>query len=209
MQVWEWAGFGLGMGLRHALDADHLAAVATMVDRESDAIRAMRLGAMWGLGHATSFVAVGLPIVFLDLRVPPRFETIASLIVAALLVGLGLARLVGARASDSSPAVEASSARDARPLATGLAHGLAGSAGVALLAVATLESRFAAGGTLAMVALGSMLGMVLATLVLARPLAWTARREGRIRHLARTVPALLSLGLGVVIGRESVSALLG
>jgi len=205
MTTGEWAVFGLGMGLRHALDPDHLAAITTMLDREASAMRAMRLAAMWGLGHGTSFVAVGLPIVLLDLHVPDRFESVASLLVAALLVGLGVFRLFG---STERTGADSTRARDARPLAVGIAHGTAGSAGVALLAAATLDSRVAAGGTLAMVALGTLVGMVLATLVLAKPLAWTASHEGLPRTFARIAPAILSITLGGAIGRDAVVAFL-
>ena len=70
----ELALVALGIGARHATDPDHLAAIATMLDREADLVRASRLAALWGIGHGASFVAIGLPIVLLDLHVPARFE---------------------------------------------------------------------------------------------------------------------------------------
>lgn len=199
----ELALVALGIGARHATDPDHLAAIATMLDREADLVRASRLAALWGIGHGASFVAIGLPIVLLDLHVPTRFEPVASLVVAALLIGLGVGRLV----SVAPPLERGTRAEHARPLVVGLAHGLAGSAGVALLAATNLDSRASAAGYLVLVAIGTLVGMVLATIALARPLVWTARRDGSARHLARLLPAMLSIGLGIAVGRDAIATL--
>lgn len=203
MTTFEWAVLGFGIGLRHALDPDHLAAITAMLDREADVPRAMRLAAMWGLGHGASFVAIGLPIVLFDVRVPARFEPIASILVALLLIGLGVARLLATRRTGSPGETRS----DVRPLVVGLAHGLAGSAALALVAATTVDSRIAAGGYLALVACGTLTGMVVATAALARPLAWTARREGVGRWIAVAAPSLLSIALGAMIGREAIVAL--
>jgi high-affinity nickel permease len=191
---------GLGLGLRHALDADHVVVVSTMLQREPGFWRAARIAALWGAGHSVAFLTVGLMIVVVGLRVPEVFEQGAQLLVAVMLVALGLWHLTRVRRpdpSDDAEPVEHSPA--ARPIAIGLVHGLAGSAGIALLAATTIESRAVAVGYLFLVAIGTVVGMVTLTALLARPIRWTVHREGWLKRAVTILAALLSIGLGVSI----------
>lgn len=65
---------GMGLGLRHATDADHLAVVSTMIQHEKGALRAMRVAALWGLGHTGSFLAVGFFTVLSNVHVPQALQ---------------------------------------------------------------------------------------------------------------------------------------
>ncbi|MDF3067252.1 MAG: hypothetical protein K0R38_2853 [Polyangiaceae bacterium] len=79
---------GLGLGLRHATDADHVAAVTAMLQREPGTMRAMRVAVLWGLGHTASFLVVGLLTVLAGVRLPESFEPAVELLVAGMLVGV-------------------------------------------------------------------------------------------------------------------------
>lgn len=182
---------GVGLGLRHALDADHVVVVSTLLAQEPGRWRAARIAALWGLGHSLTFLGVGLLIVLLGVRVPHGLERAAELAVAAMLISVGAAHLLGALRSARAPRRVAT----ARPVAFGLVHGLAGSAGVALLAATTLSSRWLAASYVCLVALGTVVGMIGLTLALARPIGWTARTE-----VARRVVGAAMGGLGVVLG---------
>ncbi|GAB4216975.1 MAG: hypothetical protein OHK0013_44050 [Sandaracinaceae bacterium] len=191
---------GLGLGLRHALDADHVVVVSTMLQREPGFWRAARIAALWGAGHSVAFLALGLMIVVAGLRVPEVFERGAQLLVAVMLVALGLWHLIRARPrtmADDEETVELSPA--ARPIAIGLVHGLAGSAGIALLAATTIESRALAVGYLFLVAIGTVVGMVALTALLAQPIRWTVHREGLLKRTVTVLAALLGIGLGIRI----------
>src|ERR671923_2122407 len=78
------------LGLRHASDPDHLAAVTTLVasGKERAARRAGALGLTWGLGHATSLFAFGLPIVLYRAYLPDVLQRAAETAVGFLIVGL-------------------------------------------------------------------------------------------------------------------------
>lgn len=78
-----------------------------------------------------------------------------------------------------------------------MVHGLAGSAAIALLAATTIESRSLAVAYLGLVALGTVIGMVALTVVMSRPISWTMRREGSLRHAPTVLAALLSMALGL------------
>jgi nickel/cobalt exporter len=189
----EVLALGLGLGVRHAMDADHVVVVSTLLLREPGAWRAARVAALWGIGHTLTFVGLGLLVVLAGLRVPAAFERGAEVLVAAMLLGFGLWHLATTRRSRPSPEAPKITAR---PIAVGLIHGLAGSAGVALLAATTVRSRPLAAAYLCVVALGTVLGMVGLTLTMARPLLWSLRREG---SLARLV-TLVAGSLGVILG---------
>ncbi len=79
------------LGLRHAFEPDHLAAVSTLATRPAARLwSAARLGLIWGLGHTVTVGAVALLIIVLGVRLPDRFWPAAELLVSALLVLLGV-----------------------------------------------------------------------------------------------------------------------
>jgi ABC-type nickel/cobalt efflux system permease component RcnA len=84
------------LGLRHATDPDHLTAVSSLVlsDEQGKARRASLLGLCWGLGHATTLLAIGLPLVLLDRDLPATIERGAELAVGLVIVALALRLLV-------------------------------------------------------------------------------------------------------------------
>jgi hypothetical protein len=174
--------------------------VSGLVQREPGAWRAARIAALWGAGHTVAFLALGLLIVLAGVRVPAAFEQGAELLVAVMLIGFGAWHLARGRRAVDEAATRAAGAAS-RPLAIGLVHGLAGSAGVALLAATTIESRPVAVAYLGLVALGTVIGMVALTVVMSRPIRWTVRRGGVLQHVVAASVALLSvaLGLGVLI----------
>jgi len=190
---------GIGLGLRHATDADHVLVVSALVQREPGVLRAARIAALWGAGHTVAFLALGLLIVLAEVRIPEAFERGAELLVALMLVGFGIWHLVRSRGTNGGAVQSSVAGASARPLAIGLVHGLAGSAGIALLAATTIGSRPLAVAYLGLVALGTVIGMVALTVLMSRPISWTMRREGRLRSAITVLAAMLSIGLGLAV----------
>jgi nickel/cobalt exporter len=188
---------GVALGLRHATDADHVVVVSALVQREQGAWRAARIAALWGAGHAVTFLAVGLLIVVAGVRIPAAYEQGAELMVAAMLIGLGGWHL--ARGNRCAAALTLPVPAAARPVAIGLIHGLAGSAGIALLAASTLQSPTMAVAYLVVAAFGTVLGMVVLTIAMSRTICWTMRGGGRLGHALTAIPAVVSLGLGLSV----------
>ena len=126
------------LGLRHATDPDHLTAVGTLVagDDRRSARRAGRLGMAWGLGHATTLFAFGVPIVLFRGYLPETVQQVAELAVGVLIMGLAVrlllrwrrGELAGAGGSHEHGGGRARSALSAYGI--GLVHGMGGSAGV-------------------------------------------------------------------------------
>ncbi len=165
--LWIVLAVAVLLGLRHATDPDHIAAVTTLVasGRDRAARRAGELGLAWGLGHAVTLFAFGLPILLLNSYLPQRVQQGAETAIGIVIVYLAVRLLVRWRSGafhvhehghgrEDHTHVHASHGhRHARtPLgafAIGLVHGMGGSAGVGILLVASVEST-----PLALAALG-------------------------------------------------------
>lgn len=169
-------GVSMLLGLRHASDPDHLAAVTTMVasGRDRAAHRAARLGFTWGLGHATSLFAFGLPVVLYSAYLPEVVQQAAETTVGFMIVLLSL--LLLSRWRRGYYGHHGHAHRRARTglqaYGIGLVHGMGGTAGIGLLLLATIHSRllaiaalgiFAACTALSMAVLSTGFGLALAS----------------------------------------------
>jgi ABC-type nickel/cobalt efflux system permease component RcnA len=245
-------GFLLGIG--HATDPDHIIAVSTIVSREQSLARAARIGALWGVGHTATILAVGAPLILFRWSISPRLGAAMELGVALMLIVLGTASLIDLRRSGSShshlhqhgdrihrhphghvraaapseggPQQHATSPHDddahghaeqatalasvdrlagrvraygaIRPVVVGVVHGLAGSAAIALMILATIRTPLLAVAYLLIFGIGTILGMVLLTTAIALPVVMTGRSPATNRSLRLTL-ALVSLSFGVFL----------
>jgi hypothetical protein len=214
-------GSALGslLGMRHALEPDHVAAVSTLVTGERSGYRAMLLGACWGLGHTLTLLLVGIVVIGLRAELPPGLVDLFECAVAAMLVGLGgRAVYQAARQGPAGPTHEhhhgrlvhrhAGVARHVhiggwtlarRPLIVGAIHGLAGSGALTGLVLATLSSTAARLTYMVLFGLGSTIGMAALTGLLGWPMA----RLGSHRIVARGMSLLVgcaSIVLGLAWG---------
>jgi hypothetical protein len=86
---------GFFLGMRHATDPDHVIAVTTIVSRERNMLHAALIGALWGLGHTLTILAVGSAIIIFKLTIPPRLGLSMELCVGLMLILLGILNLTG------------------------------------------------------------------------------------------------------------------
>jgi len=210
-------GIAFLLGLRHASDPDHLVAVTALVASDrSDTHAAARLGAWWGLGHAATLVAIGLPLIFFKSALPAWLETGAEKAVGVVIIMLA-ARVFykwirgdyragphGHPSSDRAGSHRHVWHRDepdhahgsvrtpGQAFGIGLLHGLAGTGAVVLLLIAALPSQVEAALALAVFAPMSILSMAGCT----SAFAWVLTRPV-IEPVYRTVliPALGLFGL--------------
>jgi len=219
--MWAAALLGFTLGLRHASDPDHVVAISAILTRHRRAWMAAAVGAVWGLGHSVTIVAVGAAIVLLQLTVPERVALALELGVGVMLVALGVRNLRDTRESrdhghahDGPDCAAAGRAADdgdpgsslrrgptplrglARAFGVGLVHGLAGSAAIALIALAAMPTPMAAIAYLAVFSLGTVGGMLAISLGLGFPLAFAARRP-QLRRWIVAGSGALSLAFGV------------
>ena len=129
---------GFALGIRHAADPDHVAAIAALVARHRRASVAARIGAAWGVGHSLTIVVVGGVLIALRIAVPPAFSIGAELLVAAILITLGVANLRSLRSAAPASAHHAAThclgSTGLRAFGIGIAHGLGGSGALSICA---------------------------------------------------------------------------
>jgi high-affinity nickel permease len=172
--VWVVLLVAVLLGLRHATDPDHIAAMTTLVAaRGSRAARsAAELGAWWGAGHATTLVLFGLPILLAERYLPESLQRGAETAVAALIVFLAVRLLARWRHGyfdlHAHPHPERTHRHAVRTpagaLGVGLVHGMGGSAGVGVLIVAAIPSETVAVASLLLLALFTAVSMTVVTL---------------------------------------------
>ena len=186
-------GIAFLLGLRHATDPDHLMAVTALVARDQGSTRsAARLGAVWGAGHATALLLIGLPLILLGTALPPALESTAEKAVGVVIILLAVRVLVRWIRRNRAE-------HDQRPLRTpreafgiGLLHGLAGTGAVVLLLIAALPNPLEASAALAVFAPMSVASMALCT----SGFAWTLSRPAVIPvYQTVLMPMLGALGL--------------
>ncbi len=222
-------GLGLIIGLRHALDADHLAAVSTIVCQQKNMLSSILIGGLWGVGHTISLLIAGVGVILLNIRLE-RYENFFELCAALILIALGanvLYRLLrGGRIHfhkhthgdrrhvhphihnhqdnklETDPPTHHGLKLSVRPLVIGMVHGLAGSAALMLTVLATIESTVIAFAYIVIFGIGSIGGMMVMSLVLSLPARLTANHLVPAHLAISAISGFISLGLGLFIVYE-------
>jgi high-affinity nickel permease len=187
---------GLLLGVRHAADPDHVVAVTTIVARRSAFGAATRVGAMWGIGHTLTIVAVGTAITVFKVVITPRVGLTMEFAVALMLILLGVLNLLGLPKKVDGTSLQL------RPFLVGLVHGLAGSAAVALLVVAAIPDPRWSVAYLSVFGLGTVLGMMSITAILALPIRYASGRLLALDGYLRFASGALSIVFGLVLAHE-------
>jgi hypothetical protein len=180
------------LGLRHATDPDHLAAVSTLVagGKERGHRAAARLGAAWGLGHGLSLFAFGLPIVLFAAALPGRVQQGAETLIGLVIVALAIMLLV--RWRRGALHVHSSHRTPVQAFGIGVLHGVGGSAGVGALLLATIDDPVLAVVALAILATFTAVSMTLMSTGLGSAVSSGVAE----RSFHRVVPVLGVAGAG-------------
>jgi threonine/homoserine/homoserine lactone efflux protein len=192
---------GVLQGARHALEPDHVSAVATVVVEAPSSRRAVFYAGCWGLGHASMLLLVGGPLVALRAPLPGKLTMLLELAVGVMLVYLGVQTLRGGRAASrhaeghehAKPLV----VRGRRPFAIGVVHGLAGSGALAALIALGAPTVVTGLASIGLYAVGTVIGMVALASVAGPVLA----RAGQLPELASVIGRIagaVSIGVGIV-----------
>ena len=216
-------GLGFLLGLRHALDADHVAAVSTFVTQDRSVLRSCLRGTFWGLGHTTALLGAGVAVVAFKLQISPALERGLERVVAIVLVGLGAhvvvrtLRVVSLHRHEHSHGgpphrhlhVHLGDVDEHRhlhlwrgapqPLLMGLLHGLAGSGALVLLVLTTMPSPAAAVVYILVFGVGSTAGMLLLSGLIGVPFALTAGGSRTLGTALQLVVGACSILVGLLM----------
>ncbi len=208
------------LGLRHASDPDHLAAVTTLIASEKDHTgirRAGLMGLLWGLGHGTTLILLGLPLVLFNRFLPEPVQQAAETLIGVIIVVLAVRLLMRWRRGlyhvhvhvhedrrephrhvhshrESEAHGHGHAAARRTPLSAygvGLVHGIGGSGGLTLLLLSTISNRGEAAAALLLFAAGTAVSMALLSTAFGLVIA-----GGPVaRHFERVAPVLGVLGV--------------
>jgi ABC-type nickel/cobalt efflux system permease component RcnA len=216
---------GFVLGLRHALDPDHLVAVSTIVSEHKSVGRSSIIGTFWGAGHTTSLLAVGTVVVLLRTAIPDRIGPWLELPVALMLIGLGINatwRALRERGLEIHTHVHSHEGSPEhahlhmhrgkehdhrhqllrlgrRPFLVGLVHGVAGSAAITLAVLLTIPSMLLGLVYIAVFGIGSIGGMLVMSALISLPFAVTAQRFATINGGIRLLAGAFSIGFGLFL----------
>ena len=233
---------GFVLGLKHSTEADHVAAVSTLVTDTHGARRGALVGAFWGFGHLLTLFIVGGTLIVLGVRMSARIQWSLEFLVALILIGLGIRTLARAsrgryhfhehkhgghihahvhfHALEKAAAEHGAQApiaehhgvpqagaqaksRGLGPMLLGMAHGLAGTAGLMLLILATIPTRLFGIIYLLIFGTGALVGMAGFGALLGAPLGRAAERLGWLRFV-RFAAGAASCGLGCFLAYEAL-----
>ena len=180
------------LGMRHALDADHIVAITTIVSTERRAAVAARVGLMWGLGHTLTILIIGGGMIVFKLVFTPRLGLSLELAVAVMLMVLGVLNLF-----QQAPVNLLS---QVRPFIIGTVHGMAGSAAVTLLLIPLIADPRVAVFYLGVFGIGTIAGMTIVTLLIAAPASLAGSRLAAFGHSLRFASGGVSLAFGAYLG---------
>ncbi len=222
-------GLGFLLGLWHAKDPDHLAAVSTIVAEKKDLLSSTIVGGFWGIGHTVSLLCIGAVVIFLKLQISERMEAWLEGLVGVMLVALGINALrklrekskvhihshehdgrrhthIHAHENEAREVTHHFERFSPRSILIGMVHGLAGSAGVMLLVLPTISTPAVALLYIVIFGIGSIAGMMLMSLLIGLPFHITAGRFEALNRLVIGLAGVVSLGFGAFIVYEKLIA---
>lgn len=212
---------GLLLGVKHALDADHVVAVSTIVSRDRRPWRAAVVGASWGMGHTLTLLAVGVVVLVFKVTIPPHFALAFEFAVGVMLVILGghilwdfWRKRVHAHTHQSGEthahlhrhAGDHEHTHDTagrKSFLVGMVHGLAGSAALMLLVLGTLDGVVEGMAYIAAFGVASVVAMTVVSTAIGLP--FTLRMFGRrdLMEGVRLIAGAVGVGLGVLVMIET------
>lgn len=216
--------FGFLLGIKHALDADHIVAVTTIVSRSGSLLRSAIVGLSWGLGHTITLFAAGLAVLVFRLTIPDKLSLGMEFAVGVMLVLLGVPLVwrllkkkphlhlhqhgesshIHSHNHEETPEHDHKHIR--RPLLMGMMHGLAGSGVLTLLVLNTMSSVGQGLVFLLVFGVGSVLGMVLFSGAIGLPFRFISGRSRQLTMWLRGAAGSVSVVLGLVIMWQMAAA---
>lgn len=199
-------GVGFFLGIKHALEPDHVIAVSTIVSSNRKVSNAIKVGLFWGLGHTLTLLILGLLLIAFKVQVPDQLGSFLEMLVGVMLVYLGAKSLIRLKKSrlhvhehhhhnsqhHHVHSHQHTSDHDHQHLSDqmsfksaliGMVHGVSGSGALVLLVLMTVDTTVEAVGFISIFGLGTAIGMLMSTLMIVSLLKATerhAKTSGRL-----------------------------
>lgn len=209
---------GFVLGIKHAIEPDHVIAVSTIVSKTKKLWTASLAGVFWGIGHTITLFIVGMFFIFMKKEISNEWALYLEFVVGIMLVYLGISNFVFAdkkhvhcheHEHDSMSHKHFHSHEEEKnhrhthevtshlkSMFIGLVHGLSGSAAMILLTMATVDNPWQAGIYITIFGFGTVIGMLLCTLIIGIPFAMSSKNK-RVNIIFTRTAGLISCIFGI------------
>ena len=220
---------GFILGLQHATEADHVAAVSTIVSQTKNLKKSLLTGAFWGLGHTATLFVIGFTLLALKLTIPPIVSNFFELGIGVMLAFLGIETLISLRKNESFPHVhyhehdqnhqhlhvhqhkyhhsQEHLHHHKKSIILGMFHGLAGSGALVVLVISSVDSLWYGLILILIFGLGSIIGMSLVSTLIGLPFI-LLKGSSSLTKAIQAITGLISILVGITLVYEMGNALL-
>jgi len=187
--------FGFVLGVKHATEPDHVIAVSTIASRTSKLSLSSLAGVFWGIGHTITLLIIGMVMIGMEQQIPATTAMWLELVVGVMIIVLGIASF---RSTYTIPIKKEIKINHLHLKSTfiGIVHGLAGSAGMVLLTLTTVDNRLQALLFILIFGTGTIIGMMLFTTFLGLPFIWMKQKQTIYQFIVKVV-SLISIVYGL------------
>ncbi len=187
--------FGFVLGIKHATEPDHVIAVSTIASRTSKLSLSSLAGIFWGIGHTVTLFVIGMVMIGMEQQIPETTAMWLELVVGVMIVVLGITSF---RSAYMIPIRKEMKINHLHLKSTliGIIHGLAGSAGMVLLTLTTVDNRLQALLFILIFGMGTIVGMMLFTTFLGLPFIWMKQKQTIYQFIVKVV-SLISIIYGL------------
>lgn len=196
-------GVAFLLGIKHAMEPDHVIAVSTVASHTKRLWTASLAGVFWGIGHTATLFIVGISVILMKNQIPEKWANSLEFLVGIMLVYLGITNLLHKKEKAHTHTDAGSADRHVetnvsyfKSMFIGLVHGLAGSAAMVLLTMPTVSSVWQGAAYILLFGAGTALGMFLISTIIGIPFALSEKNVVLHRGLAK-ITGLISTGFGL------------
>ncbi|WP_158553583.1 HoxN/HupN/NixA family nickel/cobalt transporter [Peribacillus saganii] len=180
-------GLGFLLGVKHAIEPDHVIAISTIASRSRKLMRSSLTGVFWGIGHTATLLFVGMFIILAKGEIPELWAMSMEFLVGIMIVYFGLATIVSYRKQhihtehdhdlhSNTKIAKRRGGSYRKSMFMALIHGLAGSASMVLLTMSTVNSSWGAIYILVF-GVGTIAGMLLFTTIIGIPFVFSGSKR--------------------------------
>ncbi|MGG3562380.1 urease accessory protein UreH [Neobacillus rhizosphaerae] len=189
-------GIGFLLGLKHALEPDHIIAVSTIAGKQKSLFHSSFLGVFWGLGHTLTLLGVFLILALTKGSIPQKWGMAFEMGVGVMLIYLGILSFLTLKKNHIKKPTKENKQFFLKSMFIGQIHGLAGSAAMTLLVVSAVDSIRSAVLYIGVFGAGTILGMLLFTFVISLPFVFSGKTQKLDRILTGSA-AIISICYGI------------
>jgi sulfite exporter TauE/SafE len=197
-------GLGFVLGIKHAIEPDHVIAVSTIASQSKKLSRSSLAGVFWGIGHTATLFIIGIMLILMKGEIQEKWAMTLEFLVGVMLVYLGTTSILSFKNAhvhkhEHNGEVHKHQHKDIdyiKPLIVGLVHGLAGSAAMVLLTISTVKSVWEGAAYILVFGVGTIIGMLFFTTIIGVPFVLSAKKVSINKTLTQ-ITGIISTVFGI------------